>query len=54
MKHLDIKYKNFKEEFNGAFENYLNPRKFNYMCVFTKFDEINGVLAKSLELDFDT
>jgi hypothetical protein len=54
MKQLDIKYNNFKKEFDVIFENYLHPHTFSYEHVFTYFDEINNVLAKSLKLDFDT
>ena len=54
MKQLDIVYENLKKEFNDAFENYLHPDKFHFGHVFTNFDKIIAVLAKSLELDFDT
>jgi hypothetical protein len=55
MKQLDIKYENLKKEFNDViFENYLHPLKFHYGDIFKNFDKIIAVLAKSLELDFDT
>lgn len=58
IKQLDIKYKNFTREFNIAFNEYLTSNfeseSIRYLMNIPKFKKVNDVLAKSLELDFDT
>jgi hypothetical protein len=58
IKQLDVKYENFTREFNTAFNIYLNnnfdPKRIRLHLTPPKFKAVNDVLAKSLELDFDT
>jgi hypothetical protein len=58
MKQFDIKYNNFKKEYDVIYRKYLCVGKHNLPRLYDNFDtklnEINNVLAKSLELDFDT
>jgi hypothetical protein len=56
IKQLDIKYENFTRDFRLVVDKYYRPhlKILGSLMVFHDYKEVKNVLAKVLELDFDT